>query len=240
MDRRIKNISGQRFGRLVASEYVESLKNRGAMWSCLCDCGATVVVSGMNMRLGLTKSCGCLNDEVRRIVHVTPEHRAARRKKNWDDWYAKNKDAIREKAARYARNNPVKIKESRKRRQAERMATDVNYRITKNLRGRLCTAIKRQYKTGSAISDLGCSIPELRAHLESKFHARSDGTAMSWDNYGKTGWVIDHIRPLFLLSDGVPLTELCHFSNLQPLWCEDNLSKRDADMAEHGRWRTIS
>lgn len=83
-------------------------------------------------------------------------------------------------------------------------------------------AIKKNSKTGSAVTDLGCSIDELSAHLESKF---TDG--MNWENYGKTGWHIDHIRPLssFDLTNQEDVRKACHYTNLQPLWWQDNLSK---------------
>jgi hypothetical protein len=50
---------------------------------------------------------------------------------------------------------------------------------------------------------------------------------MSWDNYGKYGWEIDHIKPLSLydLTDDNQLKEVCNYKNLQPLWAEDNLKK---------------
>ena len=48
---------------------------------------------------------------------------------------------------------------------------------------------------------------------------------MSWDNYGKFGWHIDHIIPLYSAKDIEELKKLFHYSNLQPLWWEDNLKK---------------
>jgi hypothetical protein len=50
---------------------------------------------------------------------------------------------------------------------------------------------------------------------------------MSWDNHGKHGWHIDHIRPCasFDFSDPEQQQQCFHYSNLQPLWAGDNLSK---------------
>ena len=52
---------------------------------------------------------------------------------------------------------------------------------------------------------------------------------MTWDNYGRSGWVIDHIRPCasFNLSKSSEQKKCFHYSNLQPLWEEDNLVKSD-------------
>jgi hypothetical protein len=53
------DLTGQRFGRLVAVAYAGNSK-----WSCACDCGARVVVHRDALRCGNTKSCGCLRRKV--------------------------------------------------------------------------------------------------------------------------------------------------------------------------------
>ena len=75
---------------------------------------------------------------------------------------------------------------------------------------------------GSAVRDLGCSVEELKRHLEKQFQPK-----MNWENYGLYGWHIDHIKPLvnFDLTNREQFLEACHYTNLQPLWAEDNLSK---------------
>ena len=59
---KIKDISGQRFGRLVAI-HVSGRKNREAVWSCLCDCGTTHEVTSTTLVAGKSRSCGCLQKE---------------------------------------------------------------------------------------------------------------------------------------------------------------------------------
>jgi len=50
---------------------------------------------------------------------------------------------------------------------------------------------------------------------------------MSWDNWTKDGWHIDHIIPLaaFDLTDREQVKQACHYTNLRPMWAEENLSK---------------
>lgn len=58
-----ENLTGRRFGRLVVEQRDERHSRGRAYWSCLCDCGNRTVVSGTNLRCGVTKSCGCLKSE---------------------------------------------------------------------------------------------------------------------------------------------------------------------------------
>lgn len=62
---RAENLEGQRFGRLVAKEYVRVKGSRGASWLCQCDCGNEKVVKAASLKSGLTKSCGCLARKIR-------------------------------------------------------------------------------------------------------------------------------------------------------------------------------
>ena len=106
----------------------------------------------------------------------------------------------------------------------KRMADDIQFRMLSNLRARLNRAVRNQYKSGSAVRDLGCSISEFRVYLEGKFLS-----GMSWDNWGKGlgKWNIDHLVPISSvdLTQRDQLLKVCHFSNLQPLWAIDNLRK---------------
>ena len=115
-------------------------------------------------------------------------------------------------------------KDEKRNRHAYRMETDTQYKLACSLRWRMNRAIRASSKSGSAVSDLGCSIEELKNHLESNF---KDG--MSWDSWGKGAgkWHIDHILPLvsFDLTQRDQFLLACNFKNLQPLWEEDNIRK---------------
>jgi hypothetical protein len=84
----------------------------------------------------------------------------------------------------------------------------------------LNAALRGNFKSGSAVHDLGCSIADLKTYLENKFTEN-----MTWDNYGD--WHIDHILPLdsFNLTDREQFKQAVHYTNLQPLWAQDNLIK---------------
>jgi hypothetical protein len=60
------DLAGQRFGRLVVLDYADS--NYGATrWRCRCDCGNETIVASRMLRIGDTKSCGCLRREMSRL-----------------------------------------------------------------------------------------------------------------------------------------------------------------------------
>jgi hypothetical protein len=151
----------------------------------------------------------------------------------------KNKVILKEKqkiyAKKYREENKQIIKEKKKlkfQREKEkinhqnrvRYSENINYKLKCRLRHRLRMALKGNFKSGSAVDDLGCSIPELKVYLESKF-----SPGMTWDNWNDVGWHIDHIKPLasFDLTDRKQFLEACHYTNLQPLWAKDNLIKSD-------------
>jgi hypothetical protein len=50
---------------------------------------------------------------------------------------------------------------------------------------------------------------------------------MTWENYGRKGWHIDHKKPIscFDLNDQEQLKEACHYTNLQPMWAIENIKK---------------
>lgn len=127
-----------------------------------------------------------------------------------------DKDKLRVKSQQSYQKNKAKITKTYR----ERRKTDVNFKISQYLRNRVNAIIHFEYKAGSAIRDLGCSVQELKAHLEASFQS-----GMSWENYGK--WHIDHIFPLSKadLSDRQQFLKVCHYSNLQPLWAADNIRK---------------
>ena len=106
------------------------------------------------------------------------------------------------------------------------------FKLAHTLRCRIGAHLKKNKtkKNGSAVKDLGCSISELKIHLESKFESW-----MTWDNYGRFSknretWNVDHIKPLssFNLSDPIQFKQACHYTNLQPMQAyENSVTKSD-------------
>jgi len=100
-------------------------------------------------------------------------------------------------------------------------------RIAGNLRKRLGNAIRGNFKSGSAVRDLGMSIPEFRAYIEARWEPW-----MNWSNWGRASsrrrtWQIDHIKPLasVKLSDRTQLLSIVHYTNLQPMLATENSAK---------------
>lgn len=62
-----EDIIGRRFNRLVVVRDDGTRSAKGDIkWLCQCDCGKQIHALGYRLKRGLTKSCGCLNDEKRR------------------------------------------------------------------------------------------------------------------------------------------------------------------------------
>lgn len=99
-------------------------------------------------------------------------------------------------------------------------------KIMKTLRNRLYSAIKNQSgeKQFKTIDLIGCSMYEFKKHIESQFKP-----GMSWDNHGLHTWHLDHIKPCvsFDLTKPEEQKKCFHYTNLQPLWAKENLSKHD-------------
>ena len=111
-----------------------------------------------------------------------------------------------------------KINETRRKTLQKRRDEDPKYRVMMALHCRLYMAVK--VKSGKTLELTGCSKEELVTHLESKF---TEG--MTWENYGE--WHVDHIRPCasFNLENPEEQKRCFHWTNLQPLWAQDNIRK---------------
>ena len=152
-----------------------------------------------------------------------------------------NVEKVKTKKRRYEQENVGRVKIYRKKYRKEnseyfkkyyreyeknKRITNPIYKLVKSLRGRVRMALKYQgtKKSTKTLELLGASKEIVRNHLESLFVG-----GMTWENHGPKGWHIDHIKPCssFDLTD-LEQQKICfHYTNLQPLWWFENLSKGD-------------
>jgi hypothetical protein len=134
----------------------------------------------------------------------------------------RNRDLLNEKQRLYSYENKEQIKEYFNMYRTKRYNEDTAFRILECLRGRVRWAINHGSKSASTVELVGCTVEVLRDHLESQF---TEG--MTWDNHSYEGWHMDHIRPCasFDMEDPIQQKECWHYTNLQPLWAFDNMSK---------------
>jgi len=137
-------------------------------------------------------------------------------------WRKENPEKFKAALIRWRKNNPEKVRAMKARHISKRRANDLNFRMMANIRSAIYIALRNNIKSGRTAELLGCSIEHLRQYLENQFTGN-----MSWDNYGRYGWHIDHIIPLsyFDFSDPEQQKRAWHYTNLQPLWAADNLGK---------------
>ena len=138
-------------------------------------------------------------------------------------WVKRNTLRMRLYYRDYLAKHRVRIRARLNARQKIRMATDPNFRLRMLLSARIRGALKGTInKTASAVSLLGCSIPEYRTYLEARFKL-----GMNWNNWGPNGWTIDHIRPCasFDLTDESNQRKCFHYTNTRPLWAIENIQK---------------
>lgn len=149
--------------------------------------------------------------------------------------YERNKENVIAQSKKWAEENRKRVREIKKgwkQRNKEycneyarqKAKTDLAYRVKRNLRASLSSAVRRfkAKKFTNTIKLLGCEIGFFIQYLTLKFEE-----GMSWDNYGE--WHIDHIQPCasFDLTIEEQQRACFHYTNLQPLWGPDNIRKSD-------------
>jgi hypothetical protein len=188
-----------------------------AGWLCS-ECNRLKAQRDRDTRSGILKA----QEQKRRSC---PAYKARKQKINRES-YARlvSTEEGRERHRESTRRANDKFKKSEKCvswRKQYRAATPL-WRVQHNLRTRLRELVQNRSVHFSKLT--GCAGKELVAHLEAQFLP-----GMTWDNYGLHGWHIDHIRPCasFDLTDPEQQRECFHYTNLQPLWAEDNIRKSD-------------
>jgi hypothetical protein len=164
----------------------------------------------------ICKECRCKNSKIYDINNNRKEYR--------DNFYQQNKDKHFENGKKWRKLNPDKIKEINRKCDNKRYQTNPEYKLKKLIRGRMISEIGK-IKNGSTNDKmneyLGCSLNDLKIYIENKFTPD-----MNWNNHGNV-WELDHIKPcsLFDFTDVKQQKECFHYTNLQPLYKEDNRKK---------------
>jgi hypothetical protein len=129
-----------------------------------------------------------------------------------------NKEELTEKRKQYYQDH----KPQRRLYDNKKYKEDIFHRLRCNMTSMLTTAFNNKgFKKGGRTEEIfGCDYKTLYKHLEDQF---VDG--MNWGNKGYYGWHTDHKIPLATAVTEEDVVRLCHYSNLQPLWAKDNLSK---------------
>lgn len=138
------------------------------------------------------------------------------------NWYEKNKELKKKKRLAYHHKNKNKkwYRKMVNKHYNNMYHSNFDFKLTKILRTRLIHALNGQLKHKTTLNLLGCSVEQLWIHLEKQFLP-----GMTRENHGL--WHIDHIKPCasFDLSKPEEQQKCFNFSNLQPLWAEDNFKK---------------
>lgn len=139
------------------------------------------------------------------------------------EYREQNKFKISKRMRKYYQQNKKRILKRTKIYKRNRRRKDINFDLLDRLRNRIYITLKGKRKSKYTLELLGCSIEKLKKHLQKQFQK-----GMSWNNHGRTGWHIDHIKPCatFDLSKSKEQKKCFHYSNLRPLWAKDNLRRR--------------
>ena len=139
-------------------------------------------------------------------------------------WRQENREYVRERDKKYKAANPEQTKAIIRRSYLKERLSPVN-RISHSITACIVQSIRKGSKARRRTVDLlGYSYEQLKNHLERQFLP-----GMSWDNYGRNGWEIDHIVPVSSFAYETPDDpdfQVCWgLPNLRPLWKADNRSK---------------
>lgn len=150
--------------------------------------------------------------------------KAERKREYALEQYYKHRERTAPKRAAYTKRPEVRAKIQA--RQRERAATDLQFRLKRNVSALIRNVIDSNVKHGRSLELLGCSVEEFRRHIEAQF---TEG--MSWDLWGtdSDGISLDHILPcaLFDMSDGRHQRVCFNYRNVRPMWHRDNIAKQD-------------
>lgn len=136
-------------------------------------------------------------------------------------WAQRNKQRVNESAKRYRDKNRELCQERTTAWKREARISDPLFALRERIRGGINKALRKNgYTKRSRTHEiLGCDWAFFKVHIEKQFLK-----GMNWNN--RADWQIDHITPISLALSESEVLSLSHFTNLRPMWSEDNQSKR--------------
>ena len=137
-------------------------------------------------------------------------------------WYQNNKERKQRLNKEWKKNNHEKYFKRQRDIRRKRLKNDPLFKFSCNVRSRIWQAFNdKGYKKYSKTRDILCADWDtLEKHIENQFIDN-----MSWGNFDKIH--IDHKIPIAAASTEFEVIALNHYTNLQPLWAEDNMRKSD-------------
>jgi hypothetical protein len=171
-------------------------------------------------------------NEMSKLYSINNKEKISNKKKLY---YLGNKEEILNERKEYREKNIEKFKEKDKKYQQEnkerinryncqyiknKKESNNLFKLSTSIRNLIWISIKNlgYMKEEETKKIIGCEFEEFKFHIESQFLDE-----MSWDNYGK--WHLDHKIPISWAKNKEDVYRLNHYTNFQPLWAKDNLSK---------------
>lgn len=167
-------------------------------------------------KFGRTSICKrCTGDYHKKWRSENKEHS----QEYFRNYYLENQEEIKETSSKYYQANREQVHAKTK----EKYHSDELFKFSHGLRALVCSSFRRACdgkfsKRKSTEVILGCTVEEFVKHISAQFRE-----GMSLDNYGE--WHLDHIKPLALAETEKDILEFNHYTNFQPLWAEENISK---------------
>lgn len=246
------DITGQRYGNLVAVSLAENTLPR--RWLFACDCGASKVLNHAAVRYGKTQSCGCLRKkttaENRFINRVGERHGRVvvveclpeRSKHGHTLWkclcdcgnYNVTATPTKTKSCGCLQRETIRAL-GKSSKQENPVSRTYEYRKINKAKKR---SESPEYAMAERVSRLLCwalasvgaikrsATFDLLGYTPSDLVNHLEATfteGMTWEN--RKDWHIDHIRPISLAKSEADVIALNQLSNLRPLWAKDNMSK---------------
>jgi hypothetical protein len=139
-------------------------------------------------------------------------------KSNSKRWNQRNRERCREYCKKWRSKNKKRKREYES--QLKKLST--LYGITQSIRALVLTKFREggYTKKSKVYEIIGCSYDDFKKHIESQFQE-----GMSWQNHNRYGWHLDHIIPCASAKTEEELIKLNHYTNYQPLWAKDNMTK---------------